>query len=369
MGSVNWAKGAATEKGHTSTAIRRELEELYPGYFAMVMATGILSISAHLLGRASWASALFQFNKGIYGVLWILTLIRLLLFPRRVVADLADHVRGPGFFTLIAGSCILGSQVIIFERNLTIGIFLWLLGVLLWFVLIYTFVTGVTVHEPKPSLSEGLHGGWLITVVATQAVSVLGTQLAAFLTEWKELVLLFNLAMYLLGGMLYLLIISLIFYRFTFFPLMATEFAPTYWINMGAAAISTLSGATLILNVSQWAFLKEIVSFLNGSTLLFWAIGSWWIPLLFILTLWRHLGQRVSLRYDPRYWGMVFPLGMYAACTYQLTKATGISLLSAVPRYFFYVALLVWAVISLGLIHRLWMTFHVPMESGRRAKE
>ncbi len=322
------------------------------------MATGILSTSAYLLERKSLAMVLFHFNKGLYGVLWILTLIRCLLFPRRVAADLIDHVRGPGFFTIIAGSCVLGSQFVVLEANLTIGVLLWFLGSFLWFVLIYTFISAVTINESKPSLVEGLHGGWLIVVVATQAISVLGTQVAPFLTEWKEIILLFSLVMYLLGGMLYLLIISLVFYRFTFFPLIAKEFAPTYWINMGAAAISTFAGATLILNVSQWAFLQEIVSFLKGSTLLFWVTSSWWIPLLFILNIWRHLCKKVSLQYDPRYWGMVFPLGMYTASTYQLTKATGISFLFPVPHYFFYIALLAWAVVLAGLIGELWMMLY-----------
>ncbi len=145
------------------------------------MATGILSTSAYLLERKSLAMVLFQVNKGFYGILWILSLIRCLLFPKRVAADLIDHVRGPGFFTIIAGSCVLGSQFVIFEESLTVGVLLWFLGSLLWFVLIYTFLTAVTTNETKPGLVEGLHGGWLIAVVATQSVSVLGTQVALFL--------------------------------------------------------------------------------------------------------------------------------------------------------------------------------------------
>ncbi len=298
--------------------------------------------------------ALFQVNKGFYGILWIFTLARCLLFPKRVAADLIDHVRGPGFFTIIAGTCVLGSQFVIFTENLTVGVLLWFLGSLLWVLVIYSFVTAVTVVESKPGLVEGLHGGWLIAVVATQAISVLGTLVAPFFTELKEIVLLFSLVMYLLGGMLYLLIISLIFYRFTFFRLEAREFAPTYWINMGATAISTFAGATLIMNAEQWAFLQEIASFLKGSTLLFWVTSSWWIPLLFILSIWRHLYKRVSLQYDPRYWGLVFPLGMYTVSTHQLVKATELSFLSPIPHYFFYIALLAWAITCMGLLHRLW---------------
>lgn len=71
---------------------------LYPGYFALVIATGIVSTSAYLLEKRSLASLPFQANKGIYGILWILTIIRLILFRRLVAADLIDHVHGPESF-------------------------------------------------------------------------------------------------------------------------------------------------------------------------------------------------------------------------------------------------------------------------------
>ena len=54
------------------------------------------------------------------------------------------------------------------------------------------------------------------------------------------------LCMYLLGAMLYLTIITLIFYRFTFVPLTVDQLTPPYWINMGAVAITTLAGASLL---------------------------------------------------------------------------------------------------------------------------
>jgi len=52
--------------------------------------------------------------------------------------------------------------------------------------------------------------------------------------------------MWLWGGMLYIWMISLIFYRYTFFKFSPGDLQPPYWINMGAMAISTLAGARLI---------------------------------------------------------------------------------------------------------------------------
>src|SRR5690606_23214038 len=102
-------------------------------------------------------------------------------------------------------------------------------------------------------------------------------------------------------------------YRFTFLPLASANLTPPYWISMGAVAITTLAGANLLLSAGDSPLLEELRPFLKGFTLFFWAAGTWWIPLLVLLGAWRHLVRRLPLRYDPQYWGMVFPLGMYAA--------------------------------------------------------
>src|SRR5690625_6134095 len=91
--------------------------------------------------------------------------------------------------------------------------------------------------------------------------------------------------MYFLGCMLYLNIITLIFYRFTFLKLEFSALTPPYWINMGAVAITTLAGSTLILHADQLPLLIEITPFLKGFTLFFWIIDTLWILLFFILLL------------------------------------------------------------------------------------
>ena len=151
------------------TAITAAVRDLHPAYFAMVMATGIVSIAAHLLRMRMLATALAWLNVVAFAILWLLTLARLFHHRSRVFADLIDHNRGVGFFTMVAASCVLGSQCLLVLENSLIARLLWLLGIGLWVVLTYTIFTALTVKEKKPALAGGIHGGWLIAVVATQS--------------------------------------------------------------------------------------------------------------------------------------------------------------------------------------------------------
>jgi tellurite resistance protein TehA-like permease len=334
-------------------AILRAAANLFPGYFALVMATGIISIACFLLEMRTISLVLLVINIIAYVVLWLLLLLRLLLFFPRVKTDINDHVRGPGFFTVVAGTCVLGSALLIVIDRYQIALALWLLGMILWAIIMYTFFTAMTVRENKPSIEAGLNGGWLLAVVATQSISVLGTLLAGRYTGYRELILFFTLCMFLLGCMLYLLLITLIFYRFTFVNVTMAALTPPYWINMGAVAITTLAGARLIISAAELPLLNDILPYLKGFTLFFWSAGTWWIPLLLILGFWRHVYKKFPLKYDPQYWGMVFPFGMYTVCTFQLSKAINLPLLLVIPRYFIYLALAGWIAVSLGLIGTL----------------
>jgi tellurite resistance protein TehA-like permease len=327
--------------------------DLFPGYFALVMATGIISTATFLLEMKWLARVLLGINLIAYAVLSLLLIIRVIRFYPRVKADLTDHTRGPGFFTVIAGTCVLGSQLLIVAGRYQVAMVLWFLGLLLWAIVMYTFLTAVTVRENKPLFETGLSGTWLLATVATQSISVLGTLLAVDFGSYREPVLFFTLCMYLLGCMLYLILITLIFYRFTFVNLTTVTLTPPYWINMGAVAITTLAGARLIIAAPTWSLLGEILPFLKGFTLFFWAAGTWWIPLLFILGIWRHLHKHFPLAYDPLYWGMVFPLGMYTVCTLQLSKALALDFLLFIPRSFIFVALAAWLITFMGLVHSL----------------
>jgi len=331
------------------TAADSGIATLHPAYFAMVMATGIVSIACGLLAMPAIAVVLVWANSVFYVVLWVLTALRIARFRERVAADLTHHGRAVGFFTVVAATCVLGSQWLVIGLAWRLAAWLWGAGIVLWATITYSVFALLTIKKEKPTLAEGINGGWLVAVVAAQSVSVLGSQLASGFGERAPHVLLFCLSMWLGAGMLYIWIISLIFYRYTFFVMHPSDLAPPYWINMGAVAISTLAGSLLVLAAPQSPVVTDVLPFVKGLTLMFWATATGWIPMLVILGVWRHGYRRFPLSYDPLYWGAVFPLGMYTVCTLRLSQAIGAPVLLPIPRVFVFIALAAWATTLLGL--------------------
>lgn len=349
----------SASNGRRLSALRRSAlsaaRSLFPGYFALVMATGVVSIACQFLGLSAIAHTLVGINWIAYVVLWLLTLARIFIYPDKIMEDLSDHQRAPGFFTLVAGTCVLGTQNMVVVGAHAVASALWYVGLGLWFVVMYAFFTAVTVRDRKPGLAAGINGAWLTAAVATQSIVVLRGVLDVQRAPAVEMQFL-SLSMFMIGCMLYLAIIPLIFYRLTFVRLTTRDFSPPYWINMGAVAISTLAGSTLVLRANDWPLLTPFVPFLRGFTLFFWAGATWWIPFLLALMVWRYLVRRDKFVYEPQLWGMVFPLAMYTTGTYQLSRALDLPFLMAIPKVFIFVAVAAWLGGFTGLVLRLGRT-------------
>jgi tellurite resistance protein TehA-like permease len=342
-------------------------EELFPGYFALVMATGVISVASKLMAIPIVPWALLVLNWIAYTVLCLLTLLRLLRFPAKLIADLSHHQRAPGFFTIVAGTCVLGTQSVVVANATSIGTALWWVGSVLWVVIMYAFFTAVTIREHKPSLAAGLNGAWLIAAVATQSITVLRAAIDVE-TPPAEPIQFLCLAMFMVGSMLYLAIIPMIFYRLTFIRLATRDFSPPYWINMGAVAISTLAGALLLTRTGSWSLLADFRPFIKGLTVFFWSVATWWIPLLFALMVWRYLVRRDMISYEPQLWAMVFPLGMYATSTYELSHDLKLPFLQPISDVFIVAALIAWSGAFAALTLRIARSVLLAREAaGRRA--
>lgn len=343
-------------------ALEKRIKVLLPGYFAMVMATGIISIGCLLQDFFILARGLFFLNVLFLIALLSALVYRMIRYWSDVVMDFKSYQRGPGFFTLTAALCIMGNQVILFEGMSRLAAVLLVVAAVVWAIIIYGFFYNLTVTDDKKPLKEGINGTWLVIIVSIQALSVLISFVSDGLGNVSEIYLFIAACLFAVGCIFYLYLMSLIIYRISFFPLNAMELGAPYWINMGATAISTLAGSMLILHEKQFSFLIEIRPFLKGFVLLFWAAGTWWIPLLIILGVWRHVVKKIKVPttaagYDPTYWAMVFPLGMYVVGTFRLSEALNIAFLKLIPSGFIYIALFAWTAVMIGFVRQVLKVF------------
>ncbi|MEM0117679.1 MAG: tellurite resistance/C4-dicarboxylate transporter family protein [Conexivisphaerales archaeon] len=336
--------------------VKYEVSNLMPSYFAMVMATGIVSIASFFYDMPYLAVPLMYINIAAYVIIWFFTVLRLLLFPSAYIGDLKNHRRAPGFFTVIAGNNTLAVQLVLIMHNFEAAYILWLFGLALWFVYQYSIFTSLMIGKEKPSLETGINGTWLVAVVSTESVSVLGARLSPYYPYTYTAAII----MYFIGWMMYVVLIALISYRLLFFRLDPQDATGPYWINMGATAITTLAGSLLLIyenmhlsSINQ-ELMNQLYTFISGTTLMIWGFGSWWVPWLLIIGVWRHaFGGVKFLNYDPQFWGAVFPMGMYTVCTLMLIKATGLLQLSIIPDIFVYIAIVAWFYEISGLVYTI----------------
>jgi len=330
----------------------RHLADFPVGGFAFVMATGIISIAAAQLGHSQLSRLLFLLNLVAFPALWLLTLLRLVHFPLACLADLHDHQRGPSLLTVVAGTSVLGTQISLLTPYQSLAAALWLGGLGLWAGITYALFTAATMRPVKPPPHVSLDGTWLLVVVAPESLAILGTHVAGVFAK-AAMADAAALCLFLLGSFFYLIIVTLILYRWLFEPMRPDQLTPSYWVNMGAAAITALAGSRLVSVVSTNLALADIRGLILGETILFWTVATWWIPLLLAVTIWRHLVAGVPLSYRLEYWSAVFPVGMYTAASWTLSHAVGADSLLVISRIFTWIAVTAWSVTFIGMMLHL----------------
>jgi len=335
--------------------MKAEIAGLNPGCFALVMATGIISNGFALAGHRGWSDLLFAVMVIAYLFLILLTLARLLLFPRALWSNLINPALVFSFFTIVAGTGVLA--VALNLRGLgQLALSLWAFAFAIWIVLIYLGFAVMIFRNPAGG-ADIAHGGWLNAIVGTESLVILGTLIAPEAGDLGSAMLVVTHMLWGVGIALYGIFIALFAQRIFFCNVEPDDITPLLWVVMGAAAIATNAGSTLILAREDMPFLLAMRPLVDGVTLVMWAWATWWIPMLLLLGIWKHGVRGVPLTYTPLLWSLVFPLGMYAVASLRLSLAASLPPLTAMSQTMIWIALAAWIATALALADACWRRY------------
>jgi tellurite resistance protein TehA-like permease len=331
--------------------VDRSLQALHPGNFALVMSSGILSVGFDTLHFSTLAEALAWFAIGAWVLLLALSVLRLVRHAAAVRIDLLNPRMVFSYFTLVAATSIVG--LLLHARGwVPLAVVCWALAFVAWCLLLYLAFSVLTFLTHAHNVNI-VHGGWLIAIVGTQSLVLLGARIAPDLGRFAMYMMVEVHMLWGLGLCFYGIFVTLFCYRIFFLTLKPQDVSPLLWVVMGAAAISANAGTTLIVEDPRLPFLVAQRPFIEGVTLMSWAWATWWLPMLALFGLWKHGANRVPVTYEPVMWSAVFPLGMYAVASARLGLAAEFPPLQWISQGMVWVALGAWGLTLIGLIRRL----------------
>lgn len=323
------------------------LENLYPGYFAMTMATGIISVALRLQDYILLSDVFFVFTLITWVIMTFLYTWRLVKFPKAVFENLLNPRTTFIFFTFVAATDIAG--VLLFQHGFTIlALASWVIAFIYWSALMYFgFASLCFAHKDREV--NVVHGGWLILIVGTQSLVLLGTKIAGELGEYAAYMMVEIHMLWALGMIFYAIFVTLFCYRIFFMNMEASDYSPLMWVVMGAAAISANAGSNLLLTDPVIPLLVDLRPVVQMLSIMLWTWATWWIPLLVIIGLWKHVYCKVPLKYDPMQWSIVFPLGMYTVATNNLALSAEFKPLLYLSSGMLWIAFIAWTSLMLFL--------------------
>ncbi len=291
------------------------------------MGTGIVSIALRLDGLDILADVLLA----IAAAAWVALA---LIGARRAVSDrarFAAGARSPAALTAVAGTCVLGSGAIELDWR-TVAICL----------LILAFVAWGALMSVGPSLSRRrVDGSAFLLVVAPQALSTLCAELSS--PRWLRVP---AVALAALGIVIY----PFVLVRFDLGTLRHGD--GDQWVAGGSLAISALAVAELA---------RLLGGFLRTLALVVWVPGILWLVVLVISEL-----RWPRVRYRGQRWATVFPLGMYATCSFAVSSAARVGGIVDFARVWVWVAVAGWVLIAAGTFFASVVDFRSSRSSHRR---
>ena len=307
----------------TGGVLSRILGSGAPEAGAVVMGTGIVSVALFLDGWVTLSRILFVLAAGLWAILAVLVTARAARSP----GHFRTEVQSVAALSWVAGTAVVGARVALLGWT---GVAIALLGAA--FVL-WTMLLGPVLGSWKtPTV-----GVSLLLTVATESLAVLAATVGIHTrADWLELAALVPFG---LGLSSYVFVMC----RFDLRQLLTGR--GDHWITGGALAISTLAAGNIAAGARALGILGHGRGALEDIVVALWVASVLWLPALLFAEL---LHPRP--RYDVRRWSTVFPVGMYAACSYVAGAVAHVGAITRFAQVWVWVAVAVWAAVLGAMI-------------------
>ncbi len=285
------------------------------------MGCGIVSIDLHSADQRGLSDALLWFAV----VLWLVLCLRVASSPGRAFREAAS----PAVLSSVAGTAVLGVRFAVRDDALIA-----VAALLLAAIGLATLMPAVIAHWETPTT-----GTSFLLSVATQSLAALGATVAVtYQAGW----LLGLAGLSFLAGLVLYVVVA---WRFRLGTIGSA--AGDHWVAGGALAIAALAAGKLTSSAVALGLVSGWHDGLADLALAIWcAAMAWLVPLVVSEII------RPRFRYDVRRWATVFPVGMYAACSFAVGPVTGIGGIADFARAWTWVAVVVTAVVLGGLARR-----------------
>lgn len=315
-------------------ALDRLVPAIPPASGAVVMGTGIVSVDLVLGGHDGLSLIPLLIATIAWVALGLLLAGRFLFDRQRFEREAAL----PAALTGVAGTAVLGTRLTLLGW-LWSGTGLLVIAGVLWLVL----VVRVLRHWVTPTV-----GVSFVLVVSTESLALLAANLGmAERAAWLVILAVIPLA---LGVAFYGFVVA----HFDVRQLVVGR--GDHWVVGGALAISALACARITQAAQTLSVLGAGHGALLVATLAVWGAAFCWLPVLVVGELiWRRPG------YDTRRWSTVFPVGMYAACSFGAGTVAGVTPISDFASVWTWIGVAVWITVLTAM---LWQA--VPLLRGER---
>jgi C4-dicarboxylate transporter/malic acid transport protein len=349
--------------------LRDLVRQFTPNWFTVTMGTGILALAlnqlplpvphAHEAAEALWALniVLFTLFSLLYAARWLLFFAEASRIFTHPVASMFFGAIPMGLATIING-------VLVFavpywgEAAVTIAQALW------WLDMAMAVTIGIAIpfamFTRQDHSMEAMTAVWLLPIVAAEVTAASAGLLIPHVTDPQAAlrILVLGYALWAFSVPLAMSVLVILLLRLALHKLPHKDMAVSGWLALGPIGTGAL-GLLLLGQDAPHVFAAagmpgtgEIaagIGIIGGAML--WGYGVWWL-LLAVLTTRRYL--RAGMPFNLGWWGLTFPLGVYAVATLALARQTHLSVLADIGMALVCCLAILWVVVAARTLHGAW---------------